>query len=137
MIFDHEAAILARLAAKCAPGSRLIGTFDVVDFTDTAANPVVGKLTLMRILPAGSVQGNAAATALQYSFSVYCDIHRMSQADKDAASALLTAAGNAIFGWEYRPMCTPELQPGEETGWDGRTLQLAIGFSLAEFFIDN
>ena len=37
MIFDTETAILARLAAKCAPGSVLLGTFDPVDVSDAVS----------------------------------------------------------------------------------------------------
>ena len=88
MIFDHEAAILARLAAKCAPGSRLLGTFDVVDFSDTSTTPVVGQVRLSGIEPAGQT-GTSARVHIAWSFDVYVDLHRASPAEKTAAAALL------------------------------------------------
>jgi len=135
VIFDTETAILARLAAKCAPGSVLLGTFDPVDVSDDAASPVVGKLTLMQISATGAVHGSAAASDLYYSFSVYCDVYRASAGQKTAAAALLEAVGNALVGWEYAGLRTPTMQTGQPTEFDGRLLRLSLGFSIPAYFV--
>lgn len=135
MIFDTETAILARLAAKCAPGSVLLGTFDPVDVSDDAASPVVGKLTLMQISATGAVHGSTAASDLYYGFSVYCDVYRASAGQKTAAAALLESAGNALVGWEYAGLRTPTMQTGQPTEFDGRLLRLSIGFSIPAYFV--
>ena len=134
MIFDTETAILARLAAKCAPGSVLRGTFDALDLTDDSVGPVVGKVELQQIAATGAVHGSAAAVVLAYAFSVYCDIHRATPEQKTAAAALLEAAGNALVAWEYAPLRTPTLQAGQQSEFDGRVLRLSIGFSIPAFF---
>lgn len=134
MIFDTETAILARLAARCAPGSVLRGTFDALDLTDDSVGPVVGKVELQQIAATGAVHGSAAAVDLAYAFSVYCDIHRSTPEQKTAAAALLEAAGNALVAWEYAPLRTPTLQAGQQSEFDGRVLRLSIGFSIPAFF---
>ena len=51
MIYAAEAAILARLAERCAPGSILLGTLAAVDLTDDSSSPVIGQIVLTNISP--------------------------------------------------------------------------------------
>lgn len=134
MIFDHEAAILARLGAKCAPGSRLLGTFDVVDFSDTSTTPVVGQVRLSGIEPAGQT-GISARVHIAWSFDVYVDLHRASPAEKTAAAALLAAGAAALVGWEIEPGHALQLASADPTAFDGRTLRLAIAFTLPAYLV--
>ena len=136
MIFDHEAAILARLAAKCAPGSRLVGTFDVIDFTDPATIPVVCQVALAKVDPLGQT-GRCARANLAWHVCVYVDIHRASPAEKTAAGVLLSAAASALVGWEIEPGRELQLADGPETGFDGRILRLSVAFTLPAFFVGS
>ena len=133
MIIDLEALILARLAANIAPGSALGGTFDPVDLTDESAAPVVAQLFLDIIEPSGQA-GRNARLDLAWTFSIYVDIHRASTAQKQAADALLQAAGNALTDWEISPGRTLKITAGQQTGFDGRLLRLSFGFTLPAFF---
>jgi hypothetical protein len=135
MIAPTETAIIARLAARVAVGSILLGTFDAVDLTDDSTGPVVGQLRLERINAEGaSVVGSAAAFGLIYSFSVYCDIAIADATEKTAAYQLLEDAARALVGWEYAPMQYPEMLNGADTGFDGRILRLSIGFLIPAIF---
>ena len=134
MIFDTEAAILAHLATKCAPGSVLLGTFDPIDLTDDSSHPVAGQILLLQIQHASDVRGCAASVLLQYGFSVYCDVARASSAQKTAAAALFNDASNALVAWEYAPMRHPQITDGQATGFDGRILRLSFGFALPAYF---
>ncbi len=136
MIFDTETAILARLAAQCAPGSVLRGTFDAVDLTDESVS-VVGQVMLLQIQHAGDVRGCSASVHLQYGFSVYCDIARASALQKTAAAALFEDAARALVSWEYALMRHPQITDGQSTEFDGRILRLSLGFSIPAFFSDH
>jgi len=136
-IAHTETAILARLAARVAVGSVLLGTFDAVDLTDDSTSPVVGQLRLERIGAGGSVGGSAAQYELVYSLSVYADVPRLSAAEKTAAFAMIEDAASAIVGWECQPMQYPVMLDGADTGYDGRVLRLSIGFSIPAIFAKN
>lgn len=137
MIFDTETAILARLAAKLAPGSVLIGTFGVVDLTDDATSPVIGQLLLMRIGSSGDDRGNTARITLDYAFSVFCDIHRSTDPQKAAAAQMLVDAGNALAGWQSAPGKISQIVDGQDTGFDGRVLRLSLGFTIPAYFVGS
>lgn len=134
MIFDHEAAILARLAAQCAPGTRFAGTFDLVDFTDASTTPVVCQVAVAKITP-GDQSGKTARAQLAWHVSVYVDIHRASTEQKTAAGVLLSAAAAALVGYEIEPGRGLQLAESSETGFDGRVLRLSVGFALPAYFV--
>ena len=135
MIAPTETAILARLAARVAVGSVLLGTFAAVDLTDDSPSPVVGQLRLERINAEGaSVVGSAAAFGLIYSFSVYADLAIADATEKAAAYQLLEDAARALVGWEHAPLQYPTMLNGADTGFDGRILRLSIGFLIPAIF---
>ncbi len=134
MIFDHETAIIARLVDKCAPESRIVGTFDVIDFTDASVTPVACQVVLAKIDAAGQT-GKSARVHLAWQVCVYVDVHRASPAEKTAAGVLLSAAAAALVGWEIEPGRELQLAEGHETGFDGRILRLSTAFTLPAFFV--
>lgn len=133
-LYDQEAAILARLAARCAPGAVLLGTLDPVDLTDDAASPVVGKLILYRLDPTGQT-GQNARLVLAFAFSVLVDTARADATQQQAAFDLLQDAGQALVGWEITPGRSLEIVPGPETGNDGRITRLSLAFTLPTHLI--
>lgn len=137
MIFDTETALLARLAAKLAPGSVIVGTFGVVDLTDDATSPVIGQLLLMRIGSSGDDRSTTARILLTYAFSIFCDIHRSSDPQKAAAAQMLVDAGNALAGWQSAPGKVSQIVDGQDTGFDGRVLRLSIGFTIPAYFVGS
>lgn len=128
-LYQIEAAILARLAAKCAPGSVFLGSLQPADLTDDSASPVVGKLQLYHLDPS-SQTGQNARLALAFAFSVYCDSGRATPEQQEAAFDLLEAGGNALVGWEVSPGRALQIVPGPETGNDGRMVRLSLAFTL-------
>ena len=132
---DIEAALLARLAAKCAPGSVLLGTLDPVDLTDDATTPVVGKLFLYRLDPTASQVGTHARLGLAFAFSVMVDTGRADSGQRDAAFDLLEDAGNALVGWEITAGRELEIIPGPESGNDGRIIRLSLAFTLPSHLV--
>jgi len=128
-LYSTEAALLARLAEKCAPGSVLLGSLEPVDLTDDSSSPVVGKLILYRLDPS-SQSGQNARLALAFAFSVYCDSGRATPEQQEAAFDLLEAGGNALVGWEVSPGRVLQIVPGPETGTDGRMVRLSLAFTL-------
>jgi hypothetical protein len=136
MIFDTEATLLARLAAKCAPGSVLQGTFDPVDMTDDSSTPVIGQLVLSQI-NATSQTGTNCRALIGYEFGVYVDIARASSQQKTDAAKLLEDAINAMVGWEFSPGREVQISDGRETGFDGRILRLSFGFYIPAHFVGS
>ncbi len=134
MIFDTETAILARLAAKVAPGSVLLGTFDPVDLTDDTTSPVVAQVVLMEI-DATSQTGKHCRALLAYECGIYVDVRRATAPQKTAAAALLVDAINALVGWEASPGREVVISDGRQTGFDGRILRLSFGFHLPTHFV--
>lgn len=136
MIFDTEILILARLAAKCAPGSVLQGTFSPVDMTDDSVAPVAGQLVLTQI-NATSQTGTNCRALMGYEFAVYVDTARSSAQQKSDAAKLLEDALNALVGWEFSPGREVQISDGRETGFDGRILRLSFGFYLPAHFVGS
>lgn len=136
-LYQIESALLARLAAKCAPGTRLLGTIDPADLTDDITDPVAGKLMLYRLDPTDQA-GTSARIATAYAFSAYCDSARASPADQQAAFDLLEAAGNALTGWEISPGRELQILPGPETGIEeNRIIRLSIAFTVPTHFVGS
>lgn len=133
-LYSAEAAILARLVAKCAPGSVLLGTLQHVDLTDDSTHPVAGKLQLYRLDPTGQT-GRHARMALAFAFSVFVDTARADATEQEAAFDLLEAAGNALVGWEIADGRALEIVPAPETGNDGRITRLSLAFTLPAHFV--
>lgn len=128
---DVEAAILARLAAKCAPGSVLLGTLEQVDLTDDAAAPVAGQLFLYRLDPTAAQVGTNARLGLAFAFSVMVDTGRADADQRAAAFDLLEDAGNALVGWEPTPGRALEIIPGPESSPPGsRIIRLSLAFTM-------
>lgn len=128
-LYDHEAAILARLADKCAPGTLLLGTLDAVDMTDESTTPVAGKLQLWRLGTTGQT-GRNARLDLAFVFSSLCDTARATAAQQQAAFDMLEDAGKALVGWEITPGREVQILDGPENGNDGRITRLSIGFQI-------
>lgn len=133
-LYSAEAAILARLAAKCAPGSVLLGTLQHVDLTDDSTNPVAGKLQLYRLDPT-SQTGRNARMALAFAFSVFVDTARADATQQEAAFDLLEAAGNALTGWEITDGRALQIIPGPENSVGDRITRLSIAFTLPAHFV--
>lgn len=134
MIATTETAILARLAAQLAAGSVLLGTYDVIDFTDDAMPVVVGQVRLERLVLADAVRGDAVTYDAAYSFSVYTDLPNASPTEKGAAQAMLEDGITALLAWQYAPMQYPQMLDGLDTQFDGRVLRTSIGFSIPAHF---
>lgn len=137
MITDTETAILARLAAKCAPGTLLLGTFDPPDLTDDSPVVYLGKVMLTSIAPTASDSSTAARILLSYSFSVYTDIRRATPQQTSAAAQLLQDAGNALVGWASSVGRITQIADGPESSFDGRLLRLSFGFTIPAFFVGS
>jgi len=129
MILDLETAILARLTANCAVGSVLLGTYDVVDFTDDNTAPVTLQIRLSRVEPTNQT-GKSVRLALEWVCSVYVDVPLATAPQKTAADTLLTAAMAALAGWEASPGRECQILAGDETSFDGRILRLSFGFTI-------
>lgn len=129
MIIELEAAILARLAAKCAAGSVLLGTYDLIDFTDDNTAPVTLQIRLSRIDPAGQT-GQSVRLSLTWVCTVYVDVPLASAPQKTAADSLLFDAMAALAGWEASPGREFQILDGDETSFDGRILRLSFGFTF-------
>jgi hypothetical protein len=85
MIFDVEALLLARLAAKCAPGSLLLGTFDPIDLTDDTTTPVVAQIQIAATEPTAAT-GKNLRLGVVYSVNVFLDTARADAGEKAAAA---------------------------------------------------
>lgn len=136
MIFDTDTLLLARLAANCAPGSVLLGTFDPVDMTDDSTTPVVGKLLLSQINQSSQTGTNCRAL-IGYEFAVWVDTARATAQQKTDAAKLLGDAISAMVGWEFSPGREVQISDGRETGFDGRILRLSFGFYLPAHFVGS
>ena len=134
MIATTETAVLARLAAQLAADSVLLGTYDLIDFTDDSMPVVVGQVRLERLVLADAVRGDAVTYDAAYSFSVYTDLPSASPTDKAAAQTMLEDGIRALLAWEYAPMQYPQMLDGADTGFDGRILRLSIGFLIPATF---
>lgn len=133
MIFNKEAAVIAHLVTKCAPGSVILGTLDAIDLTDDTTSPVAGQVSLVQILSVGGVLGAAAGVHLQFVFSVYCDILRSSAEQKTAAETLFETAARALVTFEHSPQQHLQITDGQSTGFDGRVIRMSIGFSIPTY----
>ena len=129
MIFAIETLLLARLAAKCAPGSVLLGTFDTVDLTDASTTPVVAQIQIAATEPTAAT-GKNLRLGVVYSVNVYLDTARADAGEKAAAAALFEDALAALVDYEYQPGRHVEIVGGKTTEFDGRVLRLAFGFTF-------
>lgn len=129
MIFDVETLLLARLAARCAPGSVLLGTFDPVDLTDDSTTPVVAQIQIAGTDPIGATGGNLRLGVV-YSAQIFLDTARADASEKAAAAALFEAALTALTNYEVQPGRHVAIVGGKTTEFDGRVLRLAFGFTF-------
>ena len=129
-----ESSILSRLAQQLAADSVLLGTYDVIDFTDDAMPVVVGQVRLERLVLADAVRGDAVTYDAAYSFSVYTDLPNSSPTEKAAAQAMLEDGITALLSWQYAPMQYPQMLDGLDTQFNGRVLRTSIGFSIPAHF---
>jgi len=129
MIIELETAILARLAAKCAAGSVLLGTYDLVDFTDDNTAPVTLQIRLSRVEPTNQT-GRSVRLSLAWVCNVYVDVPLASAPQKAAADLLLTDAMAALAGWEATAGRECQILAGDETSFDGRILRLSFAFTF-------
>jgi hypothetical protein len=121
MIFDVEALLLARLAAKCAPGSLLRGTFDPIDLTDDTTTPVVAQIQIAATEPTAAT-GKNLRLGVVYSVNVFLDTARADAGEKAAAATLFEDALAALVDYEYQPGRHVEIVGGKTTEFDGRVL---------------
>lgn len=128
MILDTEALILDRLRAKCAPGSIILGTLDLIDLTDAASAPVVAQVVLTR-LPVASQTQNNTRLAIESAVYLYVDVGRATANEKTAAGQLLSDAMAALAYWEISPGKHTQLTDGDASGFDGRIMRLAFAFT--------
>jgi len=129
MIFAIETLLLARLAAKCAPGSVLLGTFDTVDLTDASTTPVVAQIQIAATEPTAAT-GKNLRLGVVYSVNVYLDTARADAGEKAAAAALFEDALAALVDYEYQPGRHVEIVGGKTSEFNGRELRLAFGFTF-------
>lgn len=129
MIIDLETAILARLTAICPVGSVLLGTYDLIDFTDDNTAPVTLQIRLARMSPYGQT-GKTVRLGLQWVCSVFVDVPLATNQQKTEADTLLSSAMTALAGWEPAPGRECQILDGDETSFDGRILRLSFGFNL-------
>ena len=129
MIFDVEALLLARLAAKCASGSALRGTFDPVDLTDDSTSPVVAQIQIAGTEPTGAT-GRNLRLGVVYGVHVFLDTARADAGEKQAAADLFEDALEALVDYEYQPGRHVEIVGGKTTEFDGRILRLAFGITF-------
>ena len=129
MILDLETAILARLAAICPVGSVLLGTFDLIDFTDDNTAPVTLQIRLARLSPYGQT-GKTVKLGLQWTCSVFVDVPLASDLQKAAADSLLFDAMAALAGWEASHGRECQIFDGDDPSFDGRILRLSFGFTF-------
>lgn len=129
MILDIETSILARLAAICPIGSNLLGTYDLVDYTDDNTAPVALQIRLSQISAAGQT-GRSARLSLVWTCSVFVDVPIATTEQKAAADTLLSSAMSALSGWESSPGRECQIVDGERTTFDGRILRLSFGIII-------
>lgn len=129
MIFDVEALLLARLAAKCAPGSILLGTFDPINLTDDSTSPVVAQIQIAGAEPTAAT-GKNLRLGVVYSVQVFLDTARADAGEKQAAADLFEDALEALVDYEYQPGRHVEIVGGKTTEFDGRVLRLAFGITF-------
>jgi hypothetical protein len=129
MIIDLETAILARLTAICPVGSVLLGTYDLIDFTDDNTAPVTLQIRLARMSPYGQT-GKTVRLGLQWTCSVFVDVPLATNQQKTEADTILSSAMTALAGWEPTPGRECQILDGDETSFDGRILRLSFGFNL-------
>ena len=129
MIFDVEALLLARLAAKCASGSALRGTFDPVDLTDDSTSPVVAQIQIAGTEPTGAT-GRNLRLGVVYGVHVFLDTARADAGEKQAAADLFEDALEVLVDYEYQSGRHVEIVGGKTTEFDGRVLRLAFGLTF-------
>ena len=129
MIFDVEALLLARLAAKCAPGSLLLGTFDPIDLTDDTTTPVVAQIQIAATEPTAAT-GKNLRLGVVYSVNVFLDTARADAGEKAAAATLFEDALAALVDYEYQPGRHVEIVGGQASEFNGRVLRLAFGLTF-------
>lgn len=128
-LFAMQQLILTRLA-PVAGGIPLVDSFARVDLTDDGAETVTGQVFFLEFSPEGQV-GRSARHFARWSFDLYIDTGRASDAQKTAAMAFFSAAMASLIGWEF-DAAGREVQSsaGQESGWDGRVLRISFGFVL-------
>jgi hypothetical protein len=132
-LFAQQQQILARLAPHAASaGIDLVDTFAAVDLTDEGGRVIAAQTFLTTFDPAGQV-GSGARHTVEWSFDLYVDTVRASDAQKTAGAALFSSALGALLGWEVSPGCAVQSGKGRESGFDGRVLRLSFGFLLPVF----
>jgi len=126
-LFIQQQQILAQLAA-IAGSIALTDNFSLVDLTD--GNAATGAQTrFIRLTPVDQTARSALHDVV-WSFDVLVDIPRASDAEKTAAAKLFSDALAALIGWEFAPGRIVRTAPGQESGFDGRTLRISFGFTI-------
>lgn len=128
-LFALQQTILTRLA-PVAGGIPLVDSFVKVDLTDDGAETTTGQVFFLEFSPEGQV-GRSARHFARWSFDLYIDTERASEAQKAAAMAFFSAAMSSLIGWEFDHV-EREVQSsaGQESGLDGRVLRISFGFVL-------
>ena len=130
-LFAIEQALHARLASVTA-GVPLVGMFDAVDLTADGASTTAAQLALMNFTPAGQVAASSRSR-IGWSFDLYVDTQRASDADKASAAGFFSAAIGKLAGFELEPGKTIDLAQGQDSGTDGRVLRISFGFTVPVF----
>ena len=132
-LFGQQQQILARLApAAEASAIVLYDTFASVDLTDDSGRTVAAQTFLTAFDPAGQV-GSGARHTVEWSFDLYVDTARASDAQKTAAAALFSSALGTLIGWEVSPGCFVAIGKGQQSGSDTRVLRISFGFTIPVF----
>lgn len=128
-LFAMQQLILDRLA-PVAGGIPLVDTFTRVDLTDDGAATVTGQAAFIEFSPEGQV-GRSTRHFARWSFDLYVDTGRASDAQKTAAMTLFSQAMASLIGWEFDAVGREvQSSAGQESGWDGRVLRISFGFVL-------
>lgn len=131
MSFDllaQQQQILARLATLASPVP-IVDHFDLVDLTDDSIYPAGAQTHYMRLAVQDQV-GRSAMWGAMWSFDIYVDTGRVSQAQKDAAYALFSAALAALIGWEVSPAQEVHASAGHDSVREGRLVRTSFGFTI-------
>lgn len=130
-LFAQQQQIIDRLTPVLG-AVPLYDTFSRPDMTDAGMAPVAAHLVFAEFSPEGQV-GRSARHFSRWSFDLYVDTARASEAQKASAAACFSAAMGALIGWDFSLGREVQSAAGQESGHDGRVLRISFGFVLPVF----
>ena len=130
MFATLEAALITHLTG-CLPGQPVHDTYAVLDLSGAGA-PSVGMQVVWLGAAIVARKRHEVKLAHRFALYVYVDTARARPADRAAATAAMQTALGRMLAFEPERFNFAEMDDIPAPEYDGRTLRLALYFSLSD-----